>query len=70
MAYKITDSCVNCGACEGECPVGAISEANGKREIDAGTCAGCGTCASACPTGAIVEEQFSSELEHSCRGKL
>ena len=26
MAYKITDDCVNCGACESECPVGAISE--------------------------------------------
>lgn len=55
MAYKVTDACVNCGACEGECPVGAISEQNGKREIDANTCAGCGTCASACPTSAIVE---------------
>ena len=21
MAYVITDSCVNCGTCEGECPV-------------------------------------------------
>ncbi|MBO7421204.1 MAG: 4Fe-4S binding protein [Spirochaetaceae bacterium] len=56
MAYKVTDACVNCGACEGECPVGAISEQNGKREIDANTCAGCGTCASACPTSAIVED--------------
>ncbi|MBO4759128.1 MAG: 4Fe-4S binding protein [Spirochaetaceae bacterium] len=56
MAYKVTDACVNCGACEGECPVGAISEQNGKREIDPNTCAGCGTCASACPTSAIVED--------------
>ena len=31
MAYKITDQCVNCGSCEGECPVGAIAEANGAR---------------------------------------
>ena len=56
MAYKISDSCVNCGACEGECPVGAISEQNGKREIDASACVSCGTCASACPTEAIAEE--------------
>ena len=55
MAYKISDACVNCGACEGECPVGAISENNGKREIDSSVCVSCGTCASACPTGAIVE---------------
>lgn len=25
MAYVISDSCVSCGTCEGECPVGAIS---------------------------------------------
>ena len=55
MAYKITDQCVNCGSCEGECPVGAISEANGARTIDAGKCISCGTCAVTCPTGAIVE---------------
>ena len=26
MAYVIGDECISCGACEGECPVGAISE--------------------------------------------
>lgn len=55
MAYKISDACVNCGACEGECPVGAISENGGKREINPDVCVACGTCASACPTGAIEE---------------
>lgn len=58
MAYKISDACVNCGACEGECPVGAISEADGKRVIDASVCVSCASCAAAavCPTGAIAEE--------------
>ena len=56
MAYKISDACVNCGACESECPVGAISEADGKRVIDASVCASCGACASVCPTEAIAEE--------------
>ncbi|MFA5451537.1 MAG: 4Fe-4S binding protein, partial [Dehalococcoidales bacterium] len=26
MAYKITDDCISCGACETECPNNAISE--------------------------------------------
>ena len=25
MAHVISDECVSCGACESECPVGAIS---------------------------------------------
>ena len=33
MAYKITDDCIACGACEGECPVNAISEQDGKMVI-------------------------------------
>ena len=56
MAYKISDACVNCGACEGECPVGAISEANGARVIDADACISCGACAGVCPTEAISGE--------------
>ncbi|HOE08505.1 MAG TPA: 4Fe-4S binding protein [Treponemataceae bacterium] len=56
MAYKITDACVNCGACEGECPVGAISEQGNVRVIDADTCVSCGACSAACPTEAIIED--------------
>jgi ferredoxin len=55
MAYKITDECVNCGACESECPVGAISDTGSARTIDADKCISCGACAGTCPTGAIVE---------------
>lgn len=55
MAYKITDACINCGACEPECPVGAISEDNGVRVIDANSCIDCGACAGTCPTEAITE---------------
>lgn len=56
MAYVISDSCVACGACESQCPVGAISMGDGKFEIDANTCISCGSCAGQCPTGAISEE--------------
>lgn len=55
MAYKVTEECVNCGACEGECPVGAISDTGSARAIDADKCISCGACAGTCPTGAIVE---------------
>ena len=54
MAYKVTDACVNCGACESECPVQAISEKNGVRWIDPSKCIDCGSCAATCPTEAIV----------------
>lgn len=56
MAFVIGDSCVSCGACAGGCPVGAISEGDGKFVIDADACINCGACAGTCPTGAISEE--------------
>jgi len=55
MAYQISDACVSCGACESQCPVGAISMGDGKFEIDADKCIDCGSCAGACPTGSIEQ---------------
>ncbi len=55
MAYVIDDNCISCGACAGECPVGAISEGDGKFVIDANACIDCGSCAGTCPTGAAHE---------------
>ena len=55
MAFVITDSCVSCGSCAGECPVGAISQGDGKYDIDANSCIDCGTCAGVWPTGAIEQ---------------
>ena len=53
MAYKITDACVACGTCIGECPVEAIS-AGDIYVIDADKCIDCGTCAGVCPSEAII----------------
>lgn len=55
MAYTITDGCISCGACEAECPVGAISEGDGQYVIDADSCVDCGACAAQCPVSAITE---------------
>ncbi len=52
MAYVISEDCVACGTCIGECPVEAISEGD-IYKIDADACTECGTCADACPAGAI-----------------
>ncbi|MCQ2132361.1 MAG: 4Fe-4S binding protein [Bacteroidaceae bacterium] len=53
MAYVISDDCVMCGTCAGECPSEAISEGDGKYVINPDSCVDCGTCADACPSGAI-----------------
>ncbi|MDO4396343.1 MAG: 4Fe-4S binding protein [Clostridia bacterium] len=55
MAYKITDACINCGACAADCPVDAISEGADTYVIDEDTCIDCGACASTCPVEAPVE---------------
>ena len=55
MAYVISDQCISCVACAGNCPVGAIQEGDGKFEIDPDKCISCGSCAGGCPVGAISE---------------
>ena len=56
MAHVVSDECINCGACEGVCPVSAISEGDGKRDVDASTCIDCAACEAECPVGAINAE--------------
>lgn len=54
MAFKINDTCISCGSCASECPVGAISQGDSQFEIAEDTCLDCGTCADVCPVGAIA----------------
>lgn len=52
MAYKISDECISCGACESECPTSAISQGDGLYVIDPNACIDCGACADVCPVDA------------------
>ncbi len=57
MAHKIDlEKCIGCGACADECPVGCISEQDGKYVINADECVDCGACAGTCPVEAPAAE--------------
>jgi len=67
MAYKITDECISCGACEAECPNNAISEGETMYVIDPARCTECvGNCQSPqcvdiCPVEAPVLDPDNQE---------
>jgi len=60
MAYMITDECINCGACDPECPNNAISEGNPVYVNDPNLCTECvgyydePQCISICPVDCII----------------
>ena len=57
MAYKIDiEKCVQCGACQANCPVDCIKDEAGQYIIDADACVECGTCEANCPVGAASAE--------------
>ena len=56
MARVISDECIKCGNCAGQCPVNAISEGSDKYEINESECIDCGACEADCPVNAISEK--------------
>ncbi len=56
MAHVISDACISCGACEGECPTSAISAGDTLYVIDPDACIDCGACVPVCPVDAISAE--------------
>lgn len=57
MAFKITDACINCGACAAGCPMQCIKAGETKHEIDPAVCISCGACAATCPVHAPVLDE-------------
>lgn len=69
MATMITEECINCGACEPECPNEAISEGEDIYVIDPARCTECvghfdeEQCAAVCPVDCCVPDPNNVEAE-------
>lgn len=67
MAYKITEDCISCGACEPECPNMAIREGDTTYIIDPEKCTECvgsydsSRCAAVCPVDACQPDESRKE---------
>jgi ferredoxin len=69
MATIITHECINCGACEPECPNEAISQGEDIFVIDPALCTECvgfhdeEACAAVCPVDCCVPDPDNLEAE-------
>jgi ferredoxin len=75
MAYKITDECISCGACEPECQNEAISEGEEIYVIDHDKCTECvgnfesPKCSEVCSVDAAVLDPEHVESRHELLDK-
>lgn len=76
MAYKITEECINCGACEPECNVNhAIAEGSPVYVIDHAKCTECvgnyaaPRCVEVCPVDACVPDPARKETKDQLLAK-
>lgn len=69
MSTKITEECINCGACEPECPNNAISQGDDIYVIDPALCSECvgfhekEACAAVCPVDCCIPDPANEESE-------
>ena len=76
MALKITEECINCAACEPECPNEAISMGDEIYEIDPEKCTECvghfeeSQCAAVCPVDACVPDPEHKESKEELEAKF
>lgn len=69
MAIHITSDCINCGACEPECPNEAISEGDDTYVINPDLCTECvgfhaqEACLAVCPVECCLPDPARAELE-------
>jgi ferredoxin len=69
MATIITEECINCGACEPECPNQAISQGEDIFIIDPKLCTECvgfhdeEACAAVCPVDCCIPDPDNTETE-------
>ena len=48
-------SCIGCGICAKNCPIGAIKVENNLATIDQSLCTACGLCIEKCPQKCIID---------------
>lgn len=75
MAYRITDECISCGACEPECPNQAITEGEIIYVIDPDKCTECAgsfessRCAEVCPVDSCEPDPAHEETRDQLMAK-
>jgi ferredoxin len=75
MALIITDECINCGACEPECPNDAITAGDEIYVIDVEKCTECvghfdeSQCAEVCPVDCCIPDPDHQESKEELMGK-
>jgi ferredoxin len=75
MAYKITEDCISCGACEPACKNSAIREGETIYEVDTSKCTECvgwfdsPQCVDTCPVEACVPDPDHKETREQLMEK-